>query len=267
MKADSSVFLKQSEVLPFVEVRQASQSSACYHAHSHDEFSFGVIDAGVANYHILKHRNRIILGDTVTINPGDIHSCNPLAGEWSYRMLFIDTGWVGQLQEEIFSGKNIDFLPFESRYLRDIDTYNDFDPLYASMLEDKNPLVAESLLIKYLSHRFRHDQAEKSDDSSIAQVKQMISDQLHINHSLTDLAQECGISRYHLIRSFKRAYGLAPHAYQLDERIKGARTMLKAGHSLTDTAQHLGFADQSHLHRNFKKRLAITPKQYQAFFV
>ncbi|WP_245542291.1 helix-turn-helix transcriptional regulator [Psychromonas hadalis] len=76
-----------------------------------------------------------------------------------------------------------------------------------------------------------------------------------------------GISRYHLIRSFKQCYGLSPHAYQLDERIKSAKTLLKTGHSLIDTSHLLGFSDQSHLQRNFKKRLAITPKQYQSYFI
>ena len=65
---------------------------------------------------------------------------------------------------------------------------------------------------------------------NISKVKELISDQLNINHSLNDLAKESGLSRYHLIRSFKKSYGLSPHAYQLDERIKHAKTLLKSGH-------------------------------------
>ena len=81
------------------------------------------------------------------------------------------------------------------------------------------------------------------------------------------LMQESGLSRFHLIRSFKQTCGLSPHAYQLDERIKQAKNLLKSGYSILDTSHLLGFADQSHLQRNFKKRLAVTPKQYQAFFL
>ena len=95
----------------------------------------------------------------------------------------------------------------------------------------------------------------------------MISQQLNINHSLSDLAIAAGLSRFQLIRSFKQQYGMSPHAYQLDKRIKQAKVLLKSGHSILDTSLLLGFSDQSHLQRNFKKRLAITPKQYQTFFV
>jgi uncharacterized cupin superfamily protein len=98
MEQDKSLFFRRSPSLPSVEMRQAFNLSACYHTHSHDEFSFGVIDNGSADYRSLRQRNRIGRGTTVTINPGDAHACNPNAGEWSYRMLFVDTQWVGDLQ-------------------------------------------------------------------------------------------------------------------------------------------------------------------------
>ena len=111
MKQDRTVFFKKSDVLPFVELRPDCLSTACYPAHSHDEFSFGVIDSGIADYHNLNQRNRIGAGDTVIINPADIHSCNPMVGDWSYRMLFVDTNWIGQLQSEMLGMDNIDDQP------------------------------------------------------------------------------------------------------------------------------------------------------------
>jgi len=87
------------------------------------------------------------------------------------------------------------------------------------------------------------------------------------NLTLSDFAEQSGLSRYHLVRSFKQKYGLSPHAYQLDTRIRQARKMLQQGDSLVEVAGRLGFADQSHFQRHFKKRLAVTPKQYQSFFI
>jgi len=250
-----------------VEMRQAFQSSACYHSHSHDEFSFGVIDAGVADYRNLSRRHRIIKGDTVTINPGDLHSCNPHIGQWSYRMLFVDTPWIAQLQDELFSGIGMDYLAFAADYSRNPQSYNDFSQLFNALINDNNPLEAESLLVNYLATRFAAPSAEKVDQYGLNRIKQLIGDDLHTNHSLSHLAHECGLSRYHLVRCFKQIYGITPHAYQLDERIKRAKQLLKRGELIANVAQQLGFSDQSHLQRNFKKRLAITPKQYQAFFI
>jgi AraC-like DNA-binding protein len=267
MKQDKTVFFKKSEVLPFVEIRKASLSTACYHAHSHDEFSFGVIDTGIADYHNLNQRNRIGQGDTVTINPADIHSCNPMQGDWSYRMLFVEARWIRQLQSELLNINNSDYLPFSAVLQRSLKSFQQFGHLFDSLLNEDNPLIVETLLIQYLQQFFIDKNPESNDSVHILRVKELISDQLNINHSLDELAKESGLSRFHLIRSFKQQYGLSPHAYQLDERIKQAKTLLKSGHSLIDTSHLLGFTDQSHLQRNFKKRLAITPKQYQAFFV
>jgi len=269
MQQDNKLFLKRCELLPFVEMRQASLSTACYHAHSHDEFSFGVIDAGIADYQNRQQGFRIGQGDTVTINPQEVHSCNPLAGQWSYRMLFVDCAWVAQLQQELGVTEPSNYRLFSDCLTRSVTAYLQFDQLFANLLAPSNQLVAETVLIGYLAPYFVSDNQVPlhNDPANLLRVKQLISDQLAINHSLTDLATVSGLSRYHLIRSFKHCYGLSPHAYQLDERIKQAKVLLKSGRSLLDTSHILGFADQSHLQRNFKKRLALTPKQYQNFFV
>jgi AraC-like DNA-binding protein len=43
--------------------------------------------------------------------------------------------------------------------------------------------------------------------------------------------------------------------------------MLKSGEDIVDVANNLGFSDQAHFQRHFKKKLAVTPKFYQSHFV
>jgi len=269
MTQDKTVFLTKSKVLPFVEIRKAIRSRACYHAHSHDEFSFGVIDRGTAKYVNMNKKNIICAGDTVTINPGDTHSCNPDSDGWSYRMLFVNTDWVGQLQSEMTGLNNQDYLPFSKLFETDKEFYQRFELLFNALQNESSQLVSETLLMQFLEQCFNGDIKHKKHEHkpNLSKVKELLLDQLNINHSLNDLAQESGLSRYHLVRSFKSIYGLSPHALLLDERIKKAKTLLKSGHSIIDISTQLGFSDQSHFQRNFKKRLAVTPKQYQAFFV
>lgn len=271
MAQDHTLFFKQSQALPFVVLRRADHSSACYHTHSHDEFSFGVIDNGEADYLNMKHKNHIGEGHTVTINPGDAHSCNPKCGRWSYRMLFVEAAWVGKLQQEMFDDYAVDYLPFTSLCNDDKQSYQLFSQLFVTLLTETNPLIVESLLIQFFELHFLSmtDQGkttQKIDTIQIKQVKELIGDQLEKNISLDEFSDHCGLSRYHLIRSFKQMYGQSPHAFQLDQRIKKAKVLLQKGGSIVDIANTLGFADQSHFQRNFKKRLAMTPKQYQRFF-
>lgn len=259
--------MARSPALDFVELRSANHSNNCYSSHSHDEFSFGVVDFGSAKYQNLSSQYTTYAGVTVTINPGDAHSCNPAAGDWSYRMLFVNTQWVGELQREFLPQQSMDYVPFEQHLLSDTGNYQRFSQLYETLLVETDPLQAEGLLIEYCTQLFTGQTMQTpTTQTNLSLVQQMIMDQLGSALSLNDFCQLVNMSPYHLIRCFKQNYGQSPHAYQLDQRIKRARTLLKEGMSLSTIANLLGFADQSHFQRNFKKRTALTPRQYQQFF-
>ncbi|MCJ9713116.1 AraC family transcriptional regulator, partial [Bordetella hinzii] len=82
--------------------------------------------------------------------------------------------------------------------------------------------------------------------------------------ALGELARQAGMSRYQLIRTFRKLTGLPPHAWILDQRIIQAREHLRAGRPLAEVALELGFADQSHFQRVFKAHTATTPGHYRA---
>ncbi len=271
MSNNAKHLFKRFEQLPFMELRQVQHSAACYHSHAHDEFSFGVIDAGQAVYKNQTQQHSIGQGLSVTINPGDVHSCNPKQGQWSYRMLFVESAWVGQVQQEMLACPASDYLAFERQLVSDKQTYALLNQLFLKIQLEQNPLEQESLLLAFFEQQFASQQRFRSDVSSVAKpqlqrVRECIQDQLQHNLSLSELAAIAGLSRYHLVRSFKQVYGLSPHAFQLNQRINRAKGLLREGRSIVDTANQLGFADQSHFQRNFKKRIALTPRQYRACF-
>jgi len=82
--------------------------------------------------------------------------------------------------------------------------------------------------------------------------------------SLADIAGSAHMSPFHLARTFKRAMGISPYQYLIQMRVGSARSLIMAGggeYSLAEIATSVGFADQSHLTRQFKKVLGITPRQ------
>lgn len=93
-------------------------------------------------------------------------------------------------------------------------------------------------------------------------VKTFLDDFPQADVSLEELAKLAGYSPYYLVRAFQKEFGLPPHAYQIQSRLRYAKKLLKAGHSISDAAQEAGFHDQSHFHRHFKRAMGITPKQY-----
>ena len=50
-------------------------------------------------------------------------------------------------------------------------------------------------------------------------------------------------------------------------RLDRARSLLRAGHSLVDAALACGFADQSHLTRQFRSAYGLTPGRWRAMHV
>jgi transcriptional regulator GlxA family with amidase domain len=78
------------------------------------------------------------------------------------------------------------------------------------------------------------------------------------------MAKAADISPFHLTRVFKKALGMSPHQYLTEVRVHSAHALLAAGGerpSLAEVASAVGFSDQSHLTRQFKRILGTTPKR------
>ncbi|UBV45399.1 AraC family transcriptional regulator (plasmid) [Deinococcus taeanensis] len=80
--------------------------------------------------------------------------------------------------------------------------------------------------------------------------------------SLDVLAQLAGLSAFHLNRVFRRKVGLPPHAYQVQARIRQARTWIAAGWGLAEVALAAGFSDQSAFSNEFRWYVGVTPGRY-----
>jgi AraC family transcriptional regulator len=81
------------------------------------------------------------------------------------------------------------------------------------------------------------------------------------------VAELCALiqrSEAHFSRSFKRTFGVAPHAFVIQRRLElAARYMLETDKSLSDVALGCGFTDQAHLCKHFRQSTGETPAAWR----
>lgn len=77
--------------------------------------------------------------------------------------------------------------------------------------------------------------------------------------SMAEISSELGLSQWHFSRQFRKTTGLSPYQFLLRARVERARRLLGHGHAISEVAAMTGFADQSHMHRHFRRLLGTTP--------
>lgn len=80
--------------------------------------------------------------------------------------------------------------------------------------------------------------------------------------SLLELARRLRCAPTYLCRVFAEHMGVGPHGYQVHCRLLYARALIESGKKIADAAVQAGFADESHLHRHFRRRFAAAPGSY-----
>jgi AraC family transcriptional regulator len=98
--------------------------------------------------------------------------------------------------------------------------------------------------------------------AKLVRALEYIQDQLDADLTVSGIAQAVGLSPYHFTRLFKESTGQSPYQYVVDARVRKAKELLTTGKfTISEAASHLGFADQSHLTRHFKRVFGLPPKQ------
>ena len=252
--------------LPFIEARAVQDGRhVCYDKHSHPHFSIGAITGGHSHYLNQRSLQEVGRGSLVLMNPEEVHACNPVADQpWSYLMFYLDTDWLRGQQEE--AGLGSEFRPFDMTASRDPLLYQGLQHLHHQLVQAPDPLAREvacHLFSRQLLARLTPARWDDRPPQHLQRAAELMQDDSASPLSLSQLSAVAGLTPSHFVRAFSQHYGMTPHAYLLDRRIRHARTLLKQGQPLAEVALASGFADQAHFQRQFKRRVAATPGQYR----
>lgn len=87
----------------------------------------------------------------------------------------------------------------------------------------------------------------------------------HFENGLTlDLLSHIQLtSKYHLLRLFKRYYGLTPKQYLIERRIEKSKECLKNGMTATEACFEIGFESLGSFSTLFKNKVGLTPAEFR----
>lgn len=239
--------------------------------HTHETYVMGVTLDGIHSYMHKGVRVRCEAGNICFINPDEVHDGAPDSYGYSYRMTYPGPDFLTSLLREA-TGRSVGAPKFGQPGVRDPELARIFCDAHQALEDNKETLFAdEKLLAFYLTAIERHGGglpaviAAGREPGAVARTKDYLLAHMAEATDFQELARHVGLSAWHLIRVFRKATGLTPHAWLVDRRVHQARELLRAGESPSLIAAQCGFADQAHLTRAFKARLGVTPGQYKAF--
>ena len=129
--------------------------------------------------------------------------------------------------------------------------------------EDAPRMVKNGLLCTVLSHLYREQARSERDILADHMVRRLTQD-LQNPPTLAQLSEEFHFSENYLIRIFRDAMGITPHAYVAAARIRKAKLLLSTSNITADrVAYECGFADYAHFYRMFRRQIGCSPKEYR----
>ncbi|MFW6324908.1 MAG: AraC family transcriptional regulator [Desulfovibrionales bacterium] len=268
MRTKHAVTIHRDPDLMGVEFSQVRESAHRFPNHAHDYYIFGVMEAGAA-YCLGKGCDKGIVppGKIWMLNPGQVHSGIPVHERTiTYEQLNISLEWMQQAAIELYGFDP--GLPEFPAVVADVPQVAASIPTLQQLVRrSREPLLKQSATIAVASRLLEAVGPFKPLDlklepGAVMRMRELLSENTSERITLDTLARESGLSRYHLIRVFKRETGLTPHQFHIQKRLERAKKLLFAGCSMASTAFETGFADQSHFANTFKRYVGATPRHW-----
>ncbi|WP_043728273.1 AraC family transcriptional regulator [Kutzneria sp. 744] len=259
MVGEPEVRAWRPEVPGITEVFHAHFTKHAYPLHTHTVWTLLILDDGVLHFDLDRHDHDTLRSQVLLLPPHVPHDGRTAAPEgFRKRVIY--------LAEDALSatliGPTTDSPNLADPLLRDR-----IARLHGVLAQPGESFEAESrlaLIVDRLDTRLRRQPVDP------APIRRGVADDLHdlldarLASGLT-LDEAAGLLHSHpahLVRAFTRRFAIPPHQYMTGRRVEMARQLLLSGLPAGAVAAEVGFYDQSHLTRHFKRMLGVSPSRY-----
>jgi AraC-like DNA-binding protein len=241
------------------EVLHASFVDHRYPPHTHDTWTVIIIDGGAIRYD-LASRHRGADQGTVSVLPPHVTHDGRAATDAGFRkrVAYLDTTLVPMA----LVGRSVDRSDIVDLALRQA-----IAGLHDALRAGDELLDAEARVVhvaaRIRTHLGHAPEAPRAPDVRLAHhLRDFLSAHAYGPVTLAHASRALQRSVGHLSRDFTATFALSPHAYVIGRRIDRARRLLLAGHPPAEVAIEVGFFDQAHFTRHFRKHTSTTPGRF-----
>jgi len=258
--------------VPGVDLLRARFVTHRYSRHAHETYTFALIEAGTEVFEYGGSLLRADTGAVALLNPEVVHTGQAATpAGWAYRVLYPAADVVADVAADL--GWRPGTPSFPQTVVHDPGSARLLRAAHIAA-EHGDRLASSSLLLAALAGLLRAhagpgrlvrspSRASRDSPAAVRAVRDLLTDRLADPPSLDDLALATGMSPFTLLRAFRGETGLPPHAYLNQVRVRLARKLLDDGMAPAEVAAQVGFADQAHLTRHFKRVMGVPPGAYQ----
>jgi AraC-like DNA-binding protein len=247
--------------LPGVELVSVAYRDRSFPEHSHAEYVIGAVSEGAEALKVEGVAHHVSAGAVLRLHPEQTHANATIGpGTLRYNVLYLPAVAIAPY------GDREAPLSFSTSVTNDPALYQAVQQAHALLATDTGRLEQESALatiVRTLGAGEGHPvRATATVAAAIVLARDYIDCHYAEGFGLETLSALTGLSVFHLVRSFKKAIGLSPLAYRNQRRVFAARTMLLDGDPIAHVALSVGYADQSHLTRQFQRIVGLPPGRY-----
>ncbi len=230
-----------------IEIFEGEISKHQYPWHFHDCYTFVIVEKGSIFYELKDENIFVGEAEALIIEPFKVHR-NIINQHTVYKAFF--------LPQEYFEGSEINKTGTQK--VMDIH------------IVDKIAHLINNIKLNYTKDELKeiisgiNELINQPQGAPIDKTTESMNSLPNLNSDLSikELAQEAHLSKFHFQRKFKKKYGLTIGQLKQQEKTIKAKTLLENGTLSTNAAYELGFFDQSHFIKYFKKMWATTPKNF-----
>lgn len=250
-----------------IEALHARFVEHAYVPHSHPTWTVAVVDHGAARFEVDATRQRADSGELFVLEPEAVHTGMAAVPEgWAYRVLYLDPALIHEWDErDAQTPRAARWVVFRDRALRD-----SLLRVHSVLADGGERLELDEALVGAVDALRPHlrpgppPEPGGAEHAAVRRARAHLIERWDQPVPLAALSSVAGLSRFELVRRFRRQTGLTPHAFQTNLRIARARAMLSRGEPAARVAVECGFADQPHLTRTFKRAVGVTPARFAA---